>query len=156
MNRELIKEKMKIALRMRDEIQEIYKKYDVQTVYTKDSVNQCHSQTDENSEGFICEFYYSHPSEIYTPLGAISITTSFMVIDDNAKKAIDEINEKFGFTLRKEAHISSIGIHGGWVNITKLPWDNTEIKPDCKMRDRKDYIDYDEAEDLYNEILNEL
>lgn len=156
MNIELIKQKMKLALKMRDEMQEIYKKYEVATGYDKQSVNPFYNQIDENTEGFICEYYYSHPSKIYTPLGYLDITTSFMVIDQNAMKAIKEIEEKFGFVLKKEAYMSVMGCHGGWFNITKLPWDNIQIGSDCIEREKKDYISYDKAQLLYNEILSEL
>lgn len=154
MNKDMIKEKVMTALKIREEIQNIYKKHNVSTVLSTDGVNPFSDQTDENTEGFICEYYYSSPSKIYTPLGHITITTNYMCMDETAENAIKEIEEKFGFTLKREAVTNYHGVFGGWYHITKLPWNNNDLKCDCNKRNKKDYIEYDEANELYKQIVS--
>jgi len=155
MNKELIKEKVLTALKIRKDIQEIYEKHKVLTVLCNESPNQYYNQVDENSEGIMVEYYYNTPSKIYTPLGYISITSGYLSLDENYLEAEKEIKEKFGFQLGKDSYQNSMGCFGPWYYITKLPWgDKIELKPYVTNRDK--YIEYNEAGKLYDEILTEF
>jgi len=154
MNIELIKEKMNTALRIRKEIQNIFKKHNVSTSYCQDDTNPFYNQTDENTEGFICEYYYGTPSKIYTPLGYISIWSGGMMADKNCDLAVREIENKFGFVLKRGEFNNSMGTFGAWYYITILPWDNVVLKCDCKERNKTDYIEYDEVKKLCEQIMN--
>lgn len=154
MNKEKIKEKVSIALRIRKEIQNIFKKHNVSSSYIKGSVNPFYNQINENTEGFICEYYYGTPSKIYTPLGYIDIWSGGMCADKNCDNAIREIEDKFGFVLKRKEFNNSMGTFGGWYYITKLPWNNVELKCDCVERNSEEYIEYDEAKKLYEQIAH--
>lgn len=156
MNKELIKERVITALKIREEMHKIYTKHNVSTVLCTEEVNPFYNQIDENADGIICEYYYSCPSKIYTPLGYISITCSYMSMDENADNAIKEIEEKFGFALEREAITNTMGVFGGWYHITKLPWNNNKLQCNCKRRDRKEYISYEEAKKIYSEIIESM
>ena len=153
MNIDKIKEKVITALKIREEIQNIFKKYNVRTSYCTENSNPFYNQIDENSEGFICEYYYDSPAKIYTPLGYIDIWERGMIGDENRDKAVKEIEDTFGFVLKEKAPNTSNGVFGAWYHITRLPWNNTNLKCDCVERDRKDYIEYDQVKKLYNQII---
>lgn len=152
MNKEKIKEKVIIALKIREEIQNIFKKYNVSTSYCNDDTNPYYNQTDENTEGFICEYYYGSPSKIYTPLGYIDIWSGFMCGGEEHNKAIEEIKRVFGFIKKQESYNNSLGTIGGWYYITKLPWDNSTLECNCVVRNSKDFIPYKEARELYKQF----
>lgn len=152
MNIEKIKEKVLISIKISEKIQNIFKKHDVNTSFCTEGVNPYYNQVDENSEGFICEYYYSTPNKIYTPLGYISIWCGGMTVDSKTNAAIKEIHDTFGFVLKEKARNECIGVIGGWYHITKLPWNNADLKCDCIERERKDYIGYDEAMKLFKQI----
>jgi len=154
MNLEKIEEKVLIALKIREGIQNIFKKHNVSTSYCQDDVNPFYNQTDENTEGFICEYYYGSPSKIYTPLGYINIWSGGMIADKNCDLAVREIENKFGFVLKRGEFNNSMGTFGGWYYITKLPWDNVVLKCDCEERNKIDYIEYDKVKELYEQIMN--
>ena len=156
MNLEKIEEKVLIALKIREGIQNIFKKHDVSTSYSKDDANPFYNQTDENTEGFICEYYYGTPSKIYTPLGYINIWSGGMCANKDCDLAIREIEDKYGFVLKREEFNDFMGTFGGWYYITKLPWNNVVLKCDCKERNQTDYIEYDEVKKLYKQIMNKL
>ena len=156
MNLEKIEEKVLIALKIREGIQNIFRKYNVSTSYCKDDANPFYNQTDENTEGFICEYYYGSPLSIYTPLGKIDIWNGSMLHDKNCDLAIREIEEKFGFVLKREEFNNSDGTYGGWYYITKLPWNNIVLECDCKERNKTEYIGYDEVKELYKQIMNKF
>lgn len=156
MNKEKVKEKIIIAERIKKEIQNIFKKHNVITYYCSNNCNQFYNQIDENSEGFICEYYYGSPAKIYTPLGYIDIWEEGMSADENCNKAIKEIENTFGFVLKEKACNNSMNTLGGWYYITKLPWNNTELRCDCVERNIDEYIEYDKAEELYNQIVEEI
>lgn len=142
MNKEMIIKKVKNALEIRQYIQDILKKYNVETEFNKDSVNPFYNQTEENYEGFICEYYYGYPSKIYTPLGELSIISGYLVNNENGKNAIKEIETSLGLVLIKEPILDKIwGQFGGWYYITRLPWDNIELE--CNQ-----------AKELYNSVNN--
>lgn len=149
---ERIKEKVLIALRIRDGIHKIFRKNGVNTVLCTNRVNSLYNQTDEYAEGFICEYYYGIPSKIYTPLGYLEIWSGGIVNDEKCSDAIKEIENTFGFILKQEEKHDNNGIHGGWYYITKLPWSNAELKCECVERDRKNYIKYKIASKLYEGI----
>jgi hypothetical protein len=155
-NKKKIKEKMIIGLKIVEGIQDIYKKYNVSTSYCNNDVNQCANQTNENTDGFICEFYYGSPNKIYTPLGYLKIWSGGMLCDANCRAAEMEIKETFGLSLKQEAINDSMGTFGPWYFITKLPWDNTKIKCNCEEREFKKYIAYEDAKELYKQILSEI
>lgn len=154
MNIEKVKEKVLVALKIREEMQKIFKKHEVKTSYCIDDVNPYFNQIDENSEGIVIEYYYSSPSVIYTPLGCIRIWDSYMCVDENCHTAIREIEETFGLILKDKARNTRIGTIGGWYYITNLPWTNNKLLRDCRERAIEDYIPYKESKDLYNQIIN--
>lgn len=156
MNRNLINDKVKIAIKIRKEMHRIYTKHNVSTVLCNDDPNTYSSQIDEKSNGFECEFYYSSPNSIYTPIGELAITCNYMSFDENAERAIKEIKEVFGMKLKREAVKNYMGVFGGWYYITKLPWSEEVFECDMKPRKKEQYIDYETARKIYREILEEL
>lgn len=159
MNKELIKERTKDALRIVLEIQSIYNEFKIETCIAKlpdIEPNPFYNQLDESSNGFICEDYYGSPSKIYSPLGYMRIYTNYMSNSESLGKAIEKIHNTFGFDLKQSENTTIMGVFGAWWNITKLPWKPNDKLTNAIEREKKDYIDYKNAKEIWNEILYEL
>lgn len=152
MNKEKVLEKVILALEIRDYIHKILNKHGVITECCTDGVNPFYNQTDENCEGFICEYYYGFPSKIDTPLGHININTGFLVCNSDASNALEEIEKSLGLKLKKEAYITQMGEVGGFYHITKFPLKNLEFPCDCIEKKRSDYIYHEVVRDIIKEI----
>ena len=140
------------VLKARKEIYDLMIELGVSSVRDKESVNPYYSQIADNG-GIGLEFYYGMPAKLYTPLGYIGITCDFTAGGDE-DAILERLIADYGAVLVAGAEISSMGEFGPVYAITKLPWTDEEL-PVFEYKNRKDYIGYREAKELYKQAMEE-
>ena len=137
------------VFKARKEIYDMMMELGVSSVRGKDPVNPFYDQIVDNG-GIGLEFYYGMPYKLYTPLGYINITSNF-TYGGNESDIANRLTTDYGAVLVVEKETSSLGVFGPVYAITKLPWTSEQL-PVFEYKKHEDYIEYDEAKNLYKEF----
>ena len=137
----------KNVFRARKEIYDMLIEHDVKSIRSKDPIHPYLNQIYDNG-GIGLELFYGVPSKLYTPLGTIDITCNFVYCKDE-NPISERLVSDYGVVFVDQIKRDDMGIRIDPIYaITRLPWSEQKL-PVFKYRKRKDYIDYDEANNLY-------
>ena len=116
-------------------------------------VNPMHCQIEENG-GMGLEFYYGLPYKLYTPLGYVTISTTF-VGDDNKDQLRERLVSDYGLVEVIPETKDPSGIFGPVYAVTKLPWSDKEL-PLFVSRSKDSLVSYEDALVKYAEVYPSL
>ncbi len=143
------------VLKARKEIYNLITDFGISSVRSNADVNPLFSQITNNG-GIGLEFYYGIPLYLYTPLGRIEIAGDFTIVR-NEDAILERLIADYGAVLITRSIISSLmgvamGEFGPVYALTRLPW-TTERLPVFEYRSPQDYIGYDTAKELYQQVM---
>jgi hypothetical protein len=116
-----------------------------------EGVNPFYNQTET---GLFLEFYYGHPSQIWTPWGHVKFTGS---VSCSGISPWDKINDAFlerlGAKLFVPEKHEKWGVYGPVFAIHKV--DEMEL-PEPQLRERQDFLEYEVAKEAYENMAGRV
>lgn len=114
-----------------------------------DGVNPFYSQTDS---GLFLEYYYGHPSKIWTPWGYLGFTGS-CITSGNApwEEILDSFLERLGAILFTPEQDESFGVVGPVYALHKV--DDMKL-PEPRLREKQNYLEYEVVKEAWKNMAN--